>query len=1160
MPEYLAPGVYVEEIDTGSKPIEGVSTSTAGMIGVTERGPVNVPILITGTGEYTRWFGERLNVRDFSNGPNDLHCYLPHAVEGFFTNGGKRVFVTRVLDTDLADRAATFLFNRGVDAGANTVLLRASEENTGTAANPPLLLVLPDNELGQDDWVRIGDGSDAEYRQVTGNPVVDRVAVTLSLPLSRSHVDPAAPITVEQFTPAAPLRSFQLVVTLPATRIPSGEQTIEINGTQANMDAFIAAANPPPLTQIVETGAVNISEYRFVTQITRLSATNARLQLDSPLAFGYANAAAIHHLALLPAAHTADLDPSARAGESLIFVDDRAVDFDTRTDLVVINRADNQTREVRRIGELRQVTFTTPLTETYPASTLIEGVNLTDDARHTMNGAGAAVGATSFTLANLADAAELSPGQTLILGTGVEQEDAIIQSIALATGLTTVRNPLGFVKAANAPVTPVRSLTAEARAGTAFIALNNRRGLVVGDVLRVGTPNNEEYVTITRLPARAAAGPDAGNVLFVPPLTRTFPQLGTHIVRQNAPITRTNVQTSALVLDGLRGADTVLISDGGGGAGTYAANTFLRLTTPAGEVFYQHVSAIAPNALVPSMVTLNAALSRSHRAGMPMVERLPLLDVHALDDGAWGNRLRIAIEDEPAGLVTRTTLAQVISPTQIRLASSAGVEAGTILEIVDAANNPVGAPVKVAVMNRATNDISLGGAGLAPAQQIVGLGVRSLEFRLTVFLLRQPDPVNPVRNEMVLDFEVFRYLSLDPRHSRYVERVIGVTWDDAPGVTQDHAGRPLRLSDHRSEGESGYIRLRDQAQLIVDPDDRLAELELVRPGPEPLIDILPDGRLRPARLRLERTMGDDAIATLTDDLYIGQDNPTPELRTGLQSLRNIEEISIVACPGRTSVQIQNALINHCEMMRYRFAVLDGRQPPGDTLTDIQNQRQQFDTKYAALYHPWLLVPDPYPTNLLQIANYPVPPSGHVLGVYARTDIERGVHKAPANEVVRGILGLQRLLNKEQQDILNPYPVNINVIRDFRDNNRGIRIFGGRVITSDSDWKYVNVRRLLIFIENSLDRGLQWVVFEPNAEPLWARVRRTISNFLTLVWRNGALEGTKPEEAYFVKCDRTTMTQTDIDSGRLICLIGVAPVKPAEFVIIRIGLWTAHAED
>jgi phage tail sheath protein FI len=305
---------------------------------------------------------------------------------------------------------------------------------------------------------------------------------------------------------------------------------------------------------------------------------------------------------------------------------------------------------------------------------------------------------------------------------------------------------------------------------------------------------------------------------------------------------------------------------------------------------------------------------------------------------------------------------------------------------------------------------------------------------------------------------------------------------------------------------------------------------------------------------------------MTDDIYTGLDDVDPEKRTGLFTFVNVDEISIVSVPGRTSPVIQGALIDFCENNRYCFAVLDGPVPPtvwlgsNDSLADVQAQRQQFDTKYAALYHPWLLIEDPFPINMAKISNYPIPPSGHVIGVYARTDVDRGVHKAPANEVVSGIIGLQRIINKPEQDILNPYPVNINVIRDFRPNDRGIRIWGGRVITSDTDWKYVNVRRLLIFIEKSIDRGLQWVVFEPNAEPLWARVRRTIGNFLTTVWRNGGLEGTKPEEAYFVKCDRTTMTQTDIDNGKLIAVVGVAPVKPAEFVIIRIGLWTANASS
>ena len=181
-----------------------------------------------------------------------------------------------------------------------------------------------------------------------------------------------------------------------------------------------------------------------------------------------------------------------------------------------------------------------------------------------------------------------------------------------------------------------------------------------------------------------------------------------------------------------------------------------------------------------------------------------------------------------------------------------------------------------------------------------------------------------------------------------------------------------------------------------------------------------------------------------------------------------------------------------------------------------------------------------------------------MGIYARVDTQRGVHKAPANEVVNGIIGLQRKLNKSEQDVLNPYPVNINVIRDFSTDNRGLRVYGARVITSDPDWKYVNVRRLLNFIELSLYQGLQWVVFEPNDITLWARVRRTIGLFLTQVWRSGALQGAKPEDGFFVNCGAGTMTETDQQNGLLIAVVGVAPVYPAEFVIVRIGLWTGSA--
>jgi hypothetical protein len=181
----------------------------------------------------------------------------------------------------------------------------------------------------------------------------------------------------------------------------------------------------------------------------------------------------------------------------------------------------------------------------------------------------------------------------------------------------------------------------------------------------------------------------------------------------------------------------------------------------------------------------------------------------------------------------------------------------------------------------------------------------------------------------------------------------------------------------------------------------------------------------------------------------------------------------------------------------------------------------------------------------------LPPSGFVTGIYARNDIERAVYKAPANEVVRGALGFESMLNKAQQEVLNPE--GINCFRFFE--GRGYRLWGARTISSDPEWKYVNLRRYFAYLEHSIDKHTQWAVFEPNGELLWANVRRTVEDFLLNEWQNGALLGEKPEKAFFVKCDRSTMGQNDLDNGRLVCLIGVAPLRPAEFVIFRIGQWT-----
>ncbi len=266
----------------------------------------------------------------------------------------------------------------------------------------------------------------------------------------------------------------------------------------------------------------------------------------------------------------------------------------------------------------------------------------------------------------------------------------------------------------------------------------------------------------------------------------------------------------------------------------------------------------------------------------------------------------------------------------------------------------------------------------------------------------------------------------------------------------------------------------------------------------------------------------------------------PDQRSGLAAFEGIDEISIVCIPDENDVPGLTAeVVDHCEKMKDRFAILQSKQSAGD----VGGIRPPNDSKYAAFYYPWIKVFDPL-LNAYKL----VPPGGHIAGVYARSDQERGVHKAPANEVLRGASELEVNLSKEDQMTLNPRGV--NCIRAFP--GRGIRVWGARTTSTDPLWKYVNVRRLFLFIEESIDEGTQWVVFEPNNERLWARVRQTINQFLTGVWRDGALMGNNQDEAFFVRCDRTTMTQDDIDNGRLIVLIGIAPVKPAEFVIFRIA--------
>lgn len=292
--------------------------------------------------------------------------------------------------------------------------------------------------------------------------------------------------------------------------------------------------------------------------------------------------------------------------------------------------------------------------------------------------------------------------------------------------------------------------------------------------------------------------------------------------------------------------------------------------------------------------------------------------------------------------------------------------------------------------------------------------------------------------------------------------------------------------------------------------------------------------------------------------YEGDVDPVTNRKSGYKVFEDIEDISIVAAPGSTygyddpsytdfAMTNINLLLGHARRMQYRIAVVDcGDDQP---VSAVRALRAKISSKYGALYYPWVRILDPITRRQIH-----VPPSGFVAGIYARNDITRGVYKAPANEVVTLSIGFERLLNKGQQDVLNPE--GINCFRFFE--GRGYLLWGARMVTDDPEWKYVNLRRYFAYLERSIDRGTQWAVFEPNGPDLWANVRRTIESFLLSEWSNGALLGDTPANAFFVRCDRSIMTQNDLDNGRLVCLIGVAPIRPAEFVIFRIGQWTGDA--
>ena len=512
---------------------------------------------------------------------------------------------------------------------------------------------------------------------------------------------------------------------------------------------------------------------------------------------------------------------------------------------------------------------------------------------------------------------------------------------------------------------------------------------------------------------------------------------------------------------------------------------------------------------IAQIVTLQKPLINSHPLGAKLVPvpAKSVLKVHARYPGVWGNSLRVILR--PANLVSTTVKKPAgTNDVSVELASAFGLYRGSVVTISEQLETDGIAKqinMEVEEVNTTTGVVKF----TTQLSEALTLGMRvvSQEFHLSV---------ERIENGKAVESETFESLSLAPQHPSYVLKIIG-SWD-ADAQTPS------------SSGGSNLIRLEYTG------DDTSRSLPLITDVGRFLIG------------------GDDDIEGIKEESYSGKASENPNQRTGIFAMENEPAVSIVAVPGQTSVTVQKALVAHCEHMRYRFAVLDT--PIGADLAAARAHRQNFDSTRCAIYYPSFERADSFgaPGDRRVIS-----PSGHILGIYARTDTTRGVHKAPANEVVRGILAFDNKLDKGAQDILNP--INLNCFRDFRSENRGLRVYGARVATSDPEFKYISVRRLLLMIAQSFDTGLQWAVFEPNDKMLWDTVKQSVTGFLTTIWRSGALQGQKAEEAFYVNIGyNVTMTQDDIDNGRLIVEIGVAPVKPAEFVIVKISQKTREAQD
>lgn len=1043
MPEYLSPGVYVEEINAGPRPIEGVSTSTAGAVGVTILGPTSgKPELVTSFAEFTRKFGgfvpepEAGLFSQWALNPEEGGRWWQFAlsVKGFFDNGGQRVYIKRISSSKAT--AASSDFGQGM----------ISEIQTDAPANT--------NSLKVRHLIGIEEGKQVKI-YAEGDP----------------------PVLIGDFT----------VVAFDATNriIRLNKQLGKaVRGGRDFVEIEVRQMPPPPANQTMSIRATALGDWGNNVRVRVRPMVGATLNLQQdPATGGNPVKTAVTGTKVLWGFEVDDAQTLANGQKVTI----KGRDY-------VISNVQTATGTFELMGEAPNDVLTPE--EAFDGKQRIKKEDGTATTVET-------------TMTQPGDTVELTDVGTL------GKDDIILtggKEYTLTADPTPTTAPAGTIKvnppfpAALAAGVVVKKISAK------IISAGTRRTISVEDATNLSNGSHIIFVPTGKQYTLTSA-PSNNSFQFIPAIPVGKSWEARSIEKYGGPAVKVETALAApgdtIELDdttGLNQDDVVLIH--GKRYTLTAAPT--ATAAPAGTIT---VTPAFDASDVPSLgvgVEVSKKLATTGITGNTSDWSVDVDDASKLAGGDHillngeelvigginGNTLSVAAAEDsgnpwPKGTVVRRLRpANMADPTTINVSGVGQLYKGAIVELDNGEKKET----------RTVDDI-------------IGQTVK-----LSNALANKYFEGNKLR---VIEAEIT---------ARYVIDGIIVKEENFPN---------LRLKDDKSINY--FVTNLKTVSSLVEVADPLgagfpADLSNLSQFP-----IAANGSWA------DLQGGDDQLSQLSVDDFVGVDGGSG-LRTGIQALEDIDEISICLAPGMWSSTIHSALIQHCEILKDRFAILDPQD--GLSVEGIRTVRETLDSTYAALYYPWVEVRDPSVQRNVDVA-----PSAHVAGIYARVDVERGVHKAPANEVVRGISKIAQDVTKREQDLLNPK--GINAIRFFP--GRGNRVWGARTISSDAAWKYINVRRLFIYVEESIDEGTQFVVFEPNDEPLWAIVRLTLTNFLTSVWRSGALQGATAAEAFFVKCDHSTMTQDDIDNGRLICLIGIAPVKPAEFVIFRIQQKTLESK-